>query len=162
MAFHFLMQYSTTRALQPMLNSPLKGAGTFAVFAAMSLVVALPVYLFLLPETSGQSLERIDELFDLPWYKIGRASRRPVRDEMPSHSMPAALESQWQRDGISAPIDDKEKDKPRTMLGSACLQCSRCQVRCFQNETRTAVPSLEVASVPSCLCTSSHDQCCIF
>ncbi|KAJ9478017.1 Quinate permease [Pseudozyma hubeiensis] len=116
MAFHFLMQYSTTRALQPMLNSGLKGAGTFAIFAAMSLVVALPVYLFFLPETSGQSLERIDELFDLPWYKIGRASRRPVRDEMPSHSMPAALESQWQRDGapVNTAVDEKDKDKADT------------------------------------------------
>ncbi|CDS82335.1 related to Quinate permease [Sporisorium scitamineum] len=112
MAFHFLMQYSTTRALQPMLNSGLKGAGTFAIFAAMSLLVALPVYLFFLPETSGQSLERIDELFDLPWYKIGRASRRPVRDEMPSHSMPAALESQWQRDGapVRSAVEDKDMD----------------------------------------------------
>ncbi|SPO22093.1 related to Quinate permease [Ustilago trichophora] len=116
MAFHFLMQYSTTRAVQPMLNSGLKGAGTFAIFAAMSLVVALPVYLFFLPETSGQSLERIDELFDLPWYKIGRASRRPVRDEMPSHSMPAALESQWHSQGapVSASVEDKDKDKDET------------------------------------------------
>ncbi|SPO23417.1 related to Quinate permease [Ustilago trichophora] len=116
MAFHFLMQYSTTRAVQPMLNSGLKGAGTFAIFAAMSLVVALPVYLFFLPETSGQSLERIDELFDLPWYKIGRASRRPVRDEMPSHSMPAALESQWNSQGapVSTSVEDKDKDKDET------------------------------------------------
>lgn len=113
MAFHFLMQYSTTRATQPMLNSALKGAGTFAIFAAMSLLVALPTYLFLLPETSGKSLETIDELFDLPWYKIGRASRRPVRDEVPAHSMPAALESQWRSDGamLNIAVEDKEKDE---------------------------------------------------
>ncbi|SJX61993.1 related to Quinate permease [Sporisorium reilianum f. sp. reilianum] len=121
MAFHFLMQYSATRALQPMLNSGLKGAGTFAIFSAMSLLVALPVYLFFLPETSGQSLERIDELFDLPWYKIGRASRRPVRDEMPQHSMPAALESQWQRDGapVSSGVEDKDKDKYENFAAGA-------------------------------------------
>ncbi|SAM81185.1 related to Quinate permease [Ustilago bromivora] len=114
MAFHFLMQYSTTRAVQPMLNSNLKGAGTFAIFAAMSLLVALPVYLFLLPETSGKSLETIDELFDLPWYKIGRASRRPVRDEVPSHSMPAALEGQWQREGAHGSVTPEDKEKNET------------------------------------------------
>ncbi|UTT93884.1 hypothetical protein NDA17_003429 [Ustilago hordei] len=118
MAFHFLMQYSTTRAVQPMLNSNLKGAGTFAIFAAMSLLVALPVYLFLLPETSGKSLETIDELFDLPWYKIGRASRRPVRDEVPSHSMPAALEGQWQREGAHGSLTPEDKEKKETYAAS--------------------------------------------
>lgn len=111
MAFHFALQYSTTRALQPMLNSGLKGAGTFGIFAAMSLVFALPIYTFFLPETSGKSLETIDELFDLPWYKIGLASRRPTRDEVPAHSMPAALESQWRESLADASVDDQSKEK---------------------------------------------------
>ncbi|EPQ32134.1 uncharacterized protein PFL1_00331 [Pseudozyma flocculosa PF-1] len=114
MALHYLLQYSVTRALTPMLNSGLKAGGTFAVFCAASLACSLPFYLFFLPETSGKSLETIDEIFDLPWYKIGRASRRPIRgEEVPSHSMPAALESGagWSPRGDSSDELDTAKDE---------------------------------------------------
>ena len=73
MMLHYLLQYSCTRSLQPMLNSSMGGAGTFALFAGVCLVLSLPFYAFFLPETAGMPLEEIDQVFELPWYKIGRA-----------------------------------------------------------------------------------------
>jgi len=46
-------------------------AGTMYFFAAITLVGLAWVYFFL-PETSGRSLESVDAVFELPWYKIGR------------------------------------------------------------------------------------------
>ncbi|CDU22583.1 related to Quinate permease [Sporisorium scitamineum] len=75
MAMHYLLQYSATRALQPMLNSPMGGTGTFAFYAAVSLVLALPFYAIFLPETAGLPLEDIDQVFERPVWAMGRATR---------------------------------------------------------------------------------------
>lgn len=75
MAMHYLLQFSATRTLQPMLNSPMGGAGTFAFYAAVSLVLALPFYAIFLPETAGLPLEEIDQVFERPVWAMGRASR---------------------------------------------------------------------------------------
>ncbi|CBQ73199.1 related to Quinate permease [Sporisorium reilianum SRZ2] len=75
MAMHYLLQFSATRALQPMLNSPMGGAGTFAFYAAVSLVLALPFYAVFLPETAGLPLEEIDQVFERPVWAMGRATR---------------------------------------------------------------------------------------
>ncbi|KAN0064712.1 hypothetical protein ACQY0O_002349 [Thecaphora frezii] len=130
MILHYLMQYSVTRALTPMLESKLKAGGTFGVFCAASLAVALPFYLFFLPETSGKSLESIDELFDLPWYRIGRASRRPLRgEEVAHHSMPAALEvgGGWSgAAGAGGGCDDEAKgEKEKGYKGGATTVMTR-------------------------------------
>lgn len=45
--------------------------GTFWCFAAITVVGGLWVWFFV-PETGGRSLESMDRLFALPWYKIGR------------------------------------------------------------------------------------------
>ncbi|KAF4987407.1 hypothetical protein FGRMN_10391 [Fusarium graminum] len=74
MALHFANQYGNSRAVPNMLLSVSKGGiypkGTFWCFAAVTFVGGLWV-LFFVPETSGQSLESMDDLFELPWYKIG-------------------------------------------------------------------------------------------
>ncbi|KAM0352334.1 hypothetical protein ACHAPU_001999 [Fusarium lateritium] len=74
MALHFANQYGNSRAVPNMLLSLSQGGiypkGTFWCFAAVTFVGGLWV-LFFVPETSGQSLESMDDLFELPWYKIG-------------------------------------------------------------------------------------------
>jgi hypothetical protein len=40
-------------------------------FAAITLIGLFWVYFFL-PETSGRSLESMDAVFELPWWKVGR------------------------------------------------------------------------------------------
>lgn len=45
--------------------------GTFWFFSAVTLL-GLGFVWFFLPETAGKSLEGMDEMFNLPWYTIGR------------------------------------------------------------------------------------------
>lgn len=51
--------------------------GLFAFWTVVSVLMLLYIFL-LVPETSGRSLESMNELFELPWYKIGIASKKPV------------------------------------------------------------------------------------
>lgn len=44
--------------------------GTFWFFAIVTIIGGIWVW-FSVPETSGRSLESMNRLFDLPWYKIG-------------------------------------------------------------------------------------------
>lgn len=44
--------------------------GTFYFFTVVSIIGGFWVWLCV-PEAAGRSLESIDKLFDLPWYKIG-------------------------------------------------------------------------------------------
>ncbi|CAH0047016.1 unnamed protein product [Clonostachys solani] len=72
MAMHFICQYATNRALPNMLleGTGLGPQGTFYFFGFFCLVGGFWVWLCV-PEAAGRSLESIDQLFDLPWYKIG-------------------------------------------------------------------------------------------
>jgi hypothetical protein len=45
--------------------------GTMLFFSCVTAVGLVWVWFFL-PETSGKSLESMDEMFSLPWYLIGR------------------------------------------------------------------------------------------
>ncbi|GAB7350771.1 hypothetical protein MBLNU459_g1313t1 [Dothideomycetes sp. NU459] len=45
--------------------------GTFWLFTVITVIGGVWVWFFL-PETAGRSLESMDELFKLPWYRIGR------------------------------------------------------------------------------------------
>jgi len=75
MCFHFVNQYGNSRAVPLMLLDHKEGglgpAGTFWLFTAITIIGGLWAW-FTIPETSGRSLEGIDKLFELPWYKIGR------------------------------------------------------------------------------------------
>jgi len=77
MAMHFIGQYTTNKALPVMLlyGGGLTPQGTFYFFTALSVTGAFFVY-FLVPEAAGMSLEAIDQLFTLPWYKIGIHGRK--------------------------------------------------------------------------------------
>ncbi|KAM0425670.1 hypothetical protein ACHAPT_009202 [Fusarium lateritium] len=74
MTLHFANQYGNSRAVPNMLLPTSHGGispkGTFWCFAAVTFVGGVWVW-FSVPETSGRSLESMDHLFELPWYKIG-------------------------------------------------------------------------------------------
>ncbi|KAG6081090.1 hypothetical protein E4U15_003054 [Claviceps sp. LM218 group G6] len=74
MTLHFANQYGNTRAVPNMLLPVGQGGispqGTFWCFSAVTILGGFWVWLSV-PETSGRSLESMDRLFDLPWYKIG-------------------------------------------------------------------------------------------
>lgn len=79
MTAHFANQYGNSRAVPNMLLSTADGGitpmGTFWCFAAVTLLGGFWVWFFV-PETAGRSLESMDRLFELPWYKIGRHGNR--------------------------------------------------------------------------------------
>jgi sugar porter (SP) family MFS transporter len=74
MAVHFANQYGNSRAVPNMLLPSASGGlsprGTFWFFAGITILGGLWAFFFL-PETGGRSLESMDRLFSLPWYKIG-------------------------------------------------------------------------------------------
>ncbi|PTB63142.1 general substrate transporter [Trichoderma citrinoviride] len=74
MTLHFANQYGNSRAVPVMLLDVAQGGispkGTFWCFAAVTVLGGFWVWFFV-PETGGRSLESMDRLFDLPWYKIG-------------------------------------------------------------------------------------------
>ncbi|ODH16885.1 hypothetical protein ACO22_06327 [Paracoccidioides brasiliensis] len=72
MCFHFANQYGNSKAVPTMLlDTAMKPYGTFFFFAAVTLM-GLAWMWFFLPETTGKSLEAMDEMFSFPWYTIGR------------------------------------------------------------------------------------------
>ncbi|KAL1965992.1 hypothetical protein VTN77DRAFT_4932 [Rasamsonia byssochlamydoides] len=74
MTLHFANQYGNSRAVPVMLLPATSGGlsplGTFWFFAVVTVIGGLWVWVSV-PETAGRSLESMDRLFALPWYKIG-------------------------------------------------------------------------------------------
>ncbi|CAJ2512587.1 Uu.00g056020.m01.CDS01 [Anthostomella pinea] len=74
MTLHFVNQYGNTRALPNMLLPVSQGGisptGTFWCFAAVTILGGVWVWVSI-PETQGRSLESMNRLFELPWYKVG-------------------------------------------------------------------------------------------
>ncbi|KAJ6088188.1 Major facilitator superfamily domain general substrate transporter [Penicillium sp. IBT 16267x] len=87
MTLHFANQYGNARAVPNMLLSTNNGGitpkGTFWLFSAVTLLGGIWVW-FSVPETAGRSLESMDRLFALPWYRIGRHGNKDAeeRDEV--------------------------------------------------------------------------------
>lgn len=79
MTLHFVNQYGNSRAVPNMLMGQHEGGlsphGTFWFFAAVTIFGGLWVWVTV-PETAGRSLESMDRLFELPWYKIGLYGNR--------------------------------------------------------------------------------------
>lgn len=86
MCFHFANQYGNSRAVTNMLLTPNDGglgpAGTFWFFTVVTAIGGLWAWFFI-PETAGRSLEGMDELFRLRWWRIGRYGEKDAksRDE---------------------------------------------------------------------------------
>jgi sugar porter (SP) family MFS transporter len=70
MTFHFVNQYGNSKAV-PLMFISMSNGGTMLFFSCVTGIGLLWVYFFL-PETSGKSLESLDEMFNLPWHLIGR------------------------------------------------------------------------------------------
>ncbi|KAL2826309.1 general substrate transporter [Aspergillus cavernicola] len=74
MTLHFANQYGNSRAVPNMLLPTAEGGidpkGTFWCFAAVTILGGIWV-LVSIPETAGRTLESMDALFQLPWYRIG-------------------------------------------------------------------------------------------
>ncbi|RFU81013.1 mfs quinate transporter [Trichoderma arundinaceum] len=84
MCLHFANQYGNSRAVPVMLLNISQGGispkGTFWCFAAVTIVGGAWVWFFV-PETGGRSLESMDRLFDLPWYKIGLHGNKDAEEK---------------------------------------------------------------------------------
>ncbi|KAI2605628.1 putative MFS quinate transporter [Hypoxylon sp. NC1633] len=74
MTLHFANQYGNSRAVPNMLLPRSQGGispmGTFWFFAAITIFGGFWV-VFSVPETAHYPIEKVDRLFELPWYKIG-------------------------------------------------------------------------------------------
>lgn len=70
MVLHFANQYGNSKAVPKMMIA-LKPYGAFYLFSGV-LVIGLFWAWFFVPEVAGRSLESMDEIFNLPWYLIGR------------------------------------------------------------------------------------------
>ncbi|CAI7655023.1 hypothetical protein PCG10_000505 [Penicillium crustosum] len=98
MTLHFANQYGNARAVPNMLLPVAKGGidpkGTFWCFAAITIIGGVWVW-FSIPETAGRSLESMDRLFALPWYKIGRYGNRDAdeRDQVIDEKMEMAVQT---------------------------------------------------------------------
>jgi hypothetical protein len=79
MCFHFVNQYGNSRAVPSMLleldQGGLSPKGTFWIFTAITGLGGIWAWFFI-PETSGRSLEGMDNLFKLRWWQIGRFGQR--------------------------------------------------------------------------------------
>lgn len=85
MCWHFLNQYGNSRAVPEMLlptsDGGLSPNGTFWLFTVITIIGGVWAWIFI-PETAGLSLEQMDYLFRLPWYKIGLNGRKAADVEV--------------------------------------------------------------------------------
>jgi hypothetical protein len=114
MTLHFANQYGNSRAVPNMLLSRSLGgitpSGTFWSFAAITIIGGIWVWFFV-PETAGRTLESMDRLFELPWYRIGLHGNTDadMRDQ-------AYTEKQMVAEGIQGEDEQIEnRAKPTTV-----------------------------------------------
>ncbi|KAF4462561.1 MFS quinate transporter [Fusarium albosuccineum] len=112
MTLHFANQYGNSRAVPNMLLPTSHGGispnGTFWCFAAVTFVGGVWVW-FSVPETSGRSLESMDHLFELPWYKIGLHGNKDAeaKDMARDEKQRMAEEST----AVGVEVEDKRKQE---------------------------------------------------
>ncbi|OKL60051.1 hypothetical protein UA08_04973 [Talaromyces atroroseus] len=106
MTLHFANQYGNSRAVPNMLLPVSQGGidpkGTFWCFAAITILGGVWVW-FSIPETAGRSLESMDQLFALPWYKIGRFGNKDAEER--DRSVDCKMEMAVQSYGTSEHIE---------------------------------------------------------
>lgn len=113
MALHFANQFGNARAvpnlLLPLNQGGITPAGTFWSFAAVTIIGGLWVWFFI-PETGGRTLESMERLFQLPWYKIGRYGNRDA-DEHDTMDAIAHEEEKVKTDVAHVEVPHLEKDR---------------------------------------------------
>ncbi|KAF7536546.1 hypothetical protein G7054_g4442 [Neopestalotiopsis clavispora] len=75
----WLVNFALTRA-QPNMILAMHAWGPFLLFLCVITTITIYCY-FAYPETKGLSMERMDELFEMPWYKVGRTSVKFIANE---------------------------------------------------------------------------------
>ncbi|KAK6203218.1 quinate permease [Scheffersomyces amazonensis] len=99
MVLHFANQYGNSKAVPSMLLG-MNRYGTFYFFSGICLISLFWAWFFV-PEVSGRSLESMEEVFNLPWYLIGRKGAQLC----PDHSALNRITQSIQTRGL----DDLEK-----------------------------------------------------
>jgi hypothetical protein len=112
MTFHFVNQYGNSKAVPLMFLGMTKG-GTMMFFSCVTAVGLLWVWFFL-PETSGKSLESMDEMFNLPWYLIGRKGAQLTKgqggmSEVLDNAGEKAVEVRMENEGVETQTMRAEK-----------------------------------------------------
>lgn len=110
MMLHFVNQYGNSRAVPNMLLPTAQGGispmGTFWSFAAITIIGGFWVW-FSVPETAGRSLENMDRLFQLPWYRIGlHGNEDAERKDEAFNEKEAAVGAEH----IDDVVDEKQKN----------------------------------------------------
>ncbi|KAH6842622.1 general substrate transporter [Chaetomium sp. MPI-CAGE-AT-0009] len=116
MTFHFANQYGNARAVPNLLLAVSDGGispqGTFWFFSAVTILGGVWVW-FAMPETAGRSLESMDRLFSLPWYKIGRYGNREADIEDEREKREGKLEDMEVADEVEMTVARTEGDGQR-------------------------------------------------
>ncbi|KAH6663703.1 putative hexose transport-related protein [Halenospora varia] len=77
--WQYLINFGLTRA-QPNMVVTIHPWGPFALFACVTTAATIYCY-FCLPETKGLSMEHMEQLFEVPWYRVGLASLKIIKDD---------------------------------------------------------------------------------
>lgn len=88
--WQYLVNFALTRA-QPNMVLSMHPWGPFALFACATTLGGVYSY-FCLPETKGMSMEHMDQLFEVPWYRVGLTSLNVVELNQ-EHEVAAAKEA---------------------------------------------------------------------
>ncbi|KAI8316746.1 putative quinate permease [Colletotrichum sp. SAR11_59] len=75
-AWQYLVNFALSRA-QPNMVLAMHSWGPFCLFTCVTLCMTVYAY-FAYPETKGLSMEHMEELFNMPWYRVGRASTKVI------------------------------------------------------------------------------------
>jgi hypothetical protein len=112
MTLHFANQYGNARAVPNMLLPVAKGGidpkGTFWCFAAITVLGGIWVW-FSIPETAGRSLESMDRLFALPWYKIGLHGNKDAEER--DHVVSEKMEVMTQSHGTAQHVERQDAER---------------------------------------------------
>jgi hypothetical protein len=113
MTLHFANQYGNARAVPNMLLPTSHGGidpkGTFWCFAAVTILGGLWVWLSI-PETKGRTLESMDALFQLPWWKIGLYGNRDAElRDMENEKVGGHVDTRNEMEMATVTVGDEEK-----------------------------------------------------
>ncbi|KAJ4132364.1 hypothetical protein NW754_015179 [Fusarium falciforme] len=88
--WQYLINFALSRA-QPNMVIAMHAWGPFLLFTLFTTLMTIYCF-FAYPETKGLSMEYMDELFKLPWYKIGRGSFAVLETQALAQSTPGTEE----------------------------------------------------------------------
>lgn len=110
MVLHFANQYGNSKAVPKMLLAMDK-YGAFYFFVGV-MIIALVWAWFFVPEVAGRSLESMEDIFNLPWYLIGRKGPELCPDY--SEINKVTENEEHQGNAYHGDINYLEKQKPST------------------------------------------------